>query len=413
MRLIAVPLASPVHGREYYESLLSQIKPQLVKAGFKVTDIVDSVDKACRVSDAHTRDILLLVFLTGGTSKLAREILLRNNYRYTLALCHGKHNSLPSALSARARLAIARVRLVPYFYESLEECGDVLNRASRVARAFKALKTSRVGVISDGIVTEIEAFSMTFGSEVVSIKYKEFEEYVSRAPRSYVEEAKERLSGLGLEGVDSSSLEKALEIYGGLRLLVEDKKLNALAMDCFPYIVKRGVTPCLALALLNSEGIVAACEADLTALTLMIMSKELTGKTGWIANPSTYRGNEMVLAHCTISLNMTSRGRVVPHFETGKPYSLAAELGEKVYTMATISYDFEILVATKVEVLKSGMLSEERCRTQAVLKLGFPAERVLRTAPANHHVLIPGDVKKELRDICELLGIWYLTYNSL
>ena len=413
MRLVAVPLASPVHGREYYESLLSQIKPQLIGAGFEVTDIVDSLEKARKVSDAHTRDMILLVFLTGGTSRLAREIILRNNYHYAMGLCHGKHNSFPSALSARARLAITKVRLVPYFCESLGRCGDALSRVSRVANAVRALKTSRVGVISEGVVTEIDAFSKAFGSEVIAIDYKEFEEYVSKAPQSYVKEAREKLSNLGLKGVEASSLEEALETYGGMRLLVEDKKLNALAVDCFPYIVKRGVTPCLALALLNSEGVVAACEADLTALSLMIMSKELTGKTGWIANPSTFREDVIVLAHCTISLDMVSKGKVVPHFETGKPYSLAAELEGKVYTMASISYDFKTLAATKVEVLESGMLSRERCRTQAVLKLGFPAERVLRTAPANHHVLIPGDVRRKLRDVCELLGIRYLTYNSL
>ncbi|WP_243681025.1 hypothetical protein [Vulcanisaeta souniana] len=100
-------------------------------------------------------------------------------------------------------------------------------------------------------------------------------------------------------------------------------KYDALAINCFPYLVKHRVTPCLALARLNEEGgLIAACEADLRALFSMIIARELTGYSGWIANTNRIEGSRVTMAHCTIALNMVSNARAVTHFESGFSYGL-------------------------------------------------------------------------------------------
>ena len=61
--------------------------------------------------------------------------------------------------------------------------------------------------------------------------------------------------------------------------------------------------------MLNDEGILAGCEGDLQSIFTLLAAKALTGKVGFMANPSMIntRTNELILAHCTIGLKQTEK----------------------------------------------------------------------------------------------------------
>ena len=58
----------------------------------------------------------------------------------------------------------------------------------------------------------------------------------------------------------AEEIEKALNVYGGCQRLIEKYKLDAITVRCFELINYVPTTGCLALAILNTEGIPAACE---------------------------------------------------------------------------------------------------------------------------------------------------------
>lgn len=70
--------------------------------------------------------------------------------------------------------------------------------------------------------------------------------------------------------------------------------------------------------MLNDEGIIAGCEGDLQSVFTLLVAKALTGKVGFMANPSMInaRNNEIILAHCTIGMKQTERYIIRNHFET-------------------------------------------------------------------------------------------------
>lgn len=414
MSRVAIPLASPVHRREYYEESLRALSQELKRLGFKVTGIVDSLSKAREVSARHREDVVLLVFLTGGTSRLARTIISSHELHGVLGLCQGLHNSLPSAISAMARVRVAGRDVVLYYCDEFRKpCTGELERLGRVASAVSALWKARVGVISDAEVSEAKDFEERFNAEVERVGHDALRAYVEKAPPEYVSDGREKLErALGLEGTEAGKLERVLRVYAGIKALAEDRGYTAVAIDCFPFIKRTGVTPCLALALLNSEGMVAACEADLTGTALMLLARALTGRSGWMANPSAIRGDKLVLAHCTAALDLIEKGSVVTHFETGSPYSAAASFPGGAYTIASLSYDFRELAVSLGRLEESGMLSAERCRTQAVFRLEGGAAEVLEKAPANHHVVMRGDVLKELGEVARVFGLRVLKYGG-
>lgn len=89
-------------------------------------------------------------------------------------------------------------------------------------------------------------------------------------------------------------------------------------MSCFKLIEQTGTTGCLALSLLNDDGIIAGCEGDLQSIFTQLAVKVLTGKASFMANPSMInaRTNEIVLAHCTVGIAQTEQYIIRNHFET-------------------------------------------------------------------------------------------------
>ena len=79
---------------------------------------------------------------------------------------------------------------------------------------------------------------------------------------------------------------KAMRLYQAVKIICEKKKLDAVTLSCFSLIEKLGTTGCLALALLNDEGIPAGCEGDLQSIFTLLIAKTLTGQAGFMANPA-------------------------------------------------------------------------------------------------------------------------------
>ncbi len=111
---------------------------------------------------------------------------------------------------------------------------------------------------------------------------------------------------------------KAMRLYQAVKIICEKKKLDAVTLSCFSLIEKLGTTGCLALALLNDEGIPAGCEGDLQSIFTLLIAKTLTGQAGFMANPAFINDdlNEIVMAHCTIATKMVDQFIIRNHFET-------------------------------------------------------------------------------------------------
>jgi len=415
--IVLVPFASPIHGKEYCAAVLDSFKRHFEGHDIAFAQLVDSVEKADKIGKEYRDYLPIALVLTGGTSRLVRRFVEAGVHERLILLAHGEHNSLPSATSIRAKLESEGIYVWLYYCDEhyAPECRDVVTRAMRVAYAVAKILGSRIGVV--GVEEKSEAmsdFEARFGAEIELIGFEDFENLVEsvtggKEVEEFVDYVKKSLE----LRLSDEKLPDVARIYVALRRLFKEKKLDGIAMECFEYIARYGIAPCLALAKLNAEGFVTACEADVPSLFLMLLSFLLTGSSGWMANLSRVRGDRVYLAHCTVPLSMVRRAFLVDHFETGKPYAVSGELSTNVATMVSISSDFSLMVAELVRIEKSGFLGHGLCRTGALLELEFPTEEIPLVAPANHHVLIPGDVRSELRVIAELLGIDFVTYREL
>lgn len=122
----------------------------------------------------------------------------------------------------------------------------------------------------------------------------------------------------GIQEATPEELLRAMRLYKAIRRVCQEENLDALTLSCFSLIQSLKTTGCLALSLLNDEGIPAGCEGDLQSIMTLLMVKELIGKPGFMANPSfvDLARNEVLLAHCSIPTKMAEEFIIRNHFET-------------------------------------------------------------------------------------------------
>ena len=189
---------------------------------------------------------------------------------------------------------------------------------------------------------------------------------------------------------------EAAKAYLAIKHICQEERLDALTIRCFDIVKTCGTTSCLALALLNDEGIVAGCEGDMQTLLSMFLAKRLCGEVAFMANPSQLTDKTSMLAHCTIPLTMCDETTVRSHFESSIGVAIQGLLPLTDYTLfkwgGTQLDRYFVTEAKAVEM----PYSEHFCRTQITLDINLKPY-LLQHSIGNHHVIIRGRHAEEIR----------------
>ena len=157
---------------------------------------------------------------------------------------------------------------------------------------------------------------------------------------------------------------------------IEDKYcLQGITVKCFDLLEPYQTSGCLALAILNAQGIHAACEGDQRSLLSMSVLAELTGEPVFMANPARLdlEQREIVLAHCVLPLNMPQKYNLMTHYESGIGLAISADLSKERYTRFKMKENFQDCVAMGGTLIEN-LYEENMCRTQNRLRVEGPLE---------------------------------------
>ena len=189
---------------------------------------------------------------------------------------------------------------------------------------------------------------------------------------------------------------EAAKAYLTIKKICLEERLDAFTIRCFDIVKACGTTSCLALALLNDEGIVAGCEGDMQSLMSMFLAKRLCGETAFMANPSQLTEQSAMLAHCTIPLSFCDETIVRSHFESGIGVAVQGLLPLTDYTLLKWGGPkldrYFVAEAKAIET----PYSEHFCRTQITLDVNLKPY-LLQHSIGNHHVIIRGRHAGEIR----------------
>lgn len=149
------------------------------------------------------------------------------------------------------------------------------------------------------------------------------------------------------------------------------------ALRCFDLLGSVGNTGCLALAMLNREGLTAGCEGDVPT---------------------------MLFAHCTIPLDMVRSYRYDTHFESGIGVAVKGEVEEGDVTVFKLSGDMKRAFVCEGR-LEKNLCEKDLCRTQLLLSSDAGLEYFFSDPIGNHHVILKGHRASLIKSFLSFVGV--------
>ena len=299
----------------------------------------------------NAKDALFNIVLigSGGTENLFLKQLKEDDEPIVI-LSTSRNNSLPACLEIKTYLENHN-KLCFLLAGDENHIANMIKHIATIISAYKSVKDNRLGLIGGAsswlIASPVEpkVIYTNFKQNIIKIKMSELEELIAQEEKEMLDLKHINHSNeLIAKAENQEDLEMALVIYNALKKLVSKYRLNGLTIRCFDIIKKYKNTACLALALLNEEGITAGCEGDIHSLVTMHIVNSLTNRSSFMANPSkfNYEDQSVMLAHCTVPLNMVTSFKLMTHFESGLGIGIKGELPEGRITLCKIAPDYTL-----------------------------------------------------------------------
>ena len=335
-----------------------------------------------------------LVFIeTGGSEqKFIHDVDKYPDPIVLLTNC--KNNSLPACFEIRTYLESKKRQSILLFGTE----NDIAISIKQINKYFLAkdeLNNTNLGVIgepSDWLIASRVDYSEAkkrFGVNLIDITTQELKEEISKGMIEDIPHEQELLK----MDFNQEVMKGALEIYSGLKRIINKYNLSGFTLRCFDLLEEYKNTACLAFALLNEEGIIAACEGDVPSLLTMMLVKSITGKASFMANPSRIdiRELKILFAHCTVPLNMCKKYELMTHFESDMGIGIRGELDLGKVTICKIAPNLKDFLCVSGDA-KENLTLPNYCRTQISVKVDNEVMfEFLKEIFGNHVIISYGD----------------------
>ncbi|WP_418696593.1 fucose isomerase [Bacteroides sp.] len=398
-----ITFASLLHKQASVRSSHEVILTELEK--YFIVNLIDYQD----INKLSPDDFSVIFVATGGVERLVIQHF-EQLPRPAILLADGMQNSLAAALEISSWLR-SRGMKSEILHGELPEIIKriiVLHSNFMAQRSLFGMRIGVIGAPSNWLIASNVDYLLSkrrWGVEYVDIPLEHIYEYYEQTTDDEVGEACASLAGKALACREATpeDMIKAMRLYRAIKKVVEEENLSAITLSCFRLIEQTGTTGCLALALLNDEGIIAGCEGDLQSIFTMLAVKVLTGKPSFMANPSLInaRTNEIVLAHCTVGIAQTEKFIIRNHFETESGIGIQGIMPTGDVTIVKCGSE-----SLDEYYLATGTLTENTnyinmCRTQVRIKLNTPADYFLKSPLGNHHIMLHGNYEKVLDEFLQ------------
>jgi len=352
-----------------------------------------TIEEASQPSSDHLTAILVL---TGGVERDVLKIVAQIPSP-TLLIAHPGNNSLPASLEVLARIRQdgGEGRIL---YGSPQAIGDGLRQELALANAWNSFRFSRIGVIgepSDWLVASDVDRAFLKGRlsiELVHVAIEELLDRISKAQAPRKDVTAFVKGAAAVAEATGDTIRGAVQIYYGLRSLVDEHRLSACTVRCFDIVKRLKNSGCYALSRLNDEGIPAGCEGDLQSLLSLYLAHLLSGQTAFMANVVDVdsAARSVGVAHCMCPLSMAPSYTVRSHFESGLGVGISGAIPTGPCTVFRLGGERLDELFIREGTIAESTVREDLCRTQVRVRVDEPVDDLLTAPLGNHHILMAG-----------------------
>ena len=398
---------------KFYESEFAKLKGELSDVEFVIDQLVSSPDQIKPLkSKLEGVDGILAIHFNIGVRPILNEILSVGKPTVLFAAPYSGHGWTGFGSLQKQELGAKLECMLTSDYSQLAV-------AIRPFRAIHHLREAKIlNLTTRNFDNYANAMKDKFGTRIKRIEREQvLDAYDAVSDRDAKAET-ERWIGEARELVEPSRSDvlKSCKLALAFENMLDDENATVLTIDCYGTMwdktIKLPAYPCVGFTRLNNMGLGGICESDLQSAVTHIILQGLSGKPGFISDPTVDESrNAIILAHCLGTTKMDGpdgpaapyKLRTVMERKEGVTPQVFMRIGQKVTQAKLVGTDFlpyftgEIVDAPDVD---------RGCRTKITVKVDGDAEKLWKNWSSGlHRVTCYGDVTKEMGFFCKFKDI--------
>ena len=270
-------LLSPVHDAD-------RVGQNTKKFLEDIESLIGENFEECSMDEVDNFPLTLIFIASGGVEGFFKENYKRLKEPYFL-LTNGENNSFAASLEILTFLKQQGLN-GEILHGNTEYIANRIKNINKIMIAKEKLNGINIGVIgkpSDWLISsdvDYEKLKEIYGINTVQIGIDELLEEIDNVKIENLDKLNEnsKIIDLYKKSFSNESLRGALKIYLALKNIVSRYALKGLTIRCFDLLNTVHNTGCIALSLLNDEGIISSCEGDVPALISMLILNALSGE---------------------------------------------------------------------------------------------------------------------------------------
>jgi len=399
-----------------YRECFEASKAELSDVDFVVDQLVTSPAQVQQMKSLlEGVDGILVIHLSLGVDPIVNEVLSVGRPTMIFAIPYSGHEWAQFGALQKQPLG-ARM-----------DCLLTSDRSQLPAaiRPFRAIHHLREAKILD-LTTEFPAeyahqMKRKFGTEIKQIELARVQAGYEAVSESDAQAEAERWIQGAREVVEprKEDIVKSCRLALAFEKLLEEEDATVMTVDCYGTMwdrtIKLPAYPCLGFVRLNNMGLGGICESDLPSAMVHILFQGLTGRPGFISDPTMDESkNSIILAHCLGTPRMDGpdkpaapyKLRSVMERQEGVVPQTFMRIGQRVTQAMLVGA--ETLLYFTGEIVDAPE-SDRGCRTKIVVKLDGEARRLWQNWSAGlHRVTCYGDISKDLERFCRFQSIKFV-----
>jgi len=183
----------------------------------------------------------------------------------------------------------------------------------------------------------------------------------------------------------------ATRVYLALKRLCEVEDANGLTVNCGRFTEERPVVPCLAFARLIDEGIMCACEGDITAMLSSLVLHAASGGAVLMGNfgsrPGRFqaREGEVTIEHDVVPLSMASTKFTIRDYH-GRRFGVTGYAEVSREPMTLLNMDSSLERISVIEGRVKGSEDGGHCRVIVHMEVDGDVDKVPEVVVGSQHM---------------------------
>ena len=391
-----------------YEAEFAKLKNELYDVDFVVDQVVSSPEQIVQLKDKLDKvDGVLAIHFNIGVRSILDEILKTGKPTVVFALPYSGHGWVGfgalqnQPLGAKMECMLTSdygqlaVAIRPFrAIHHLEEA-KVLNLTTRSFEDYAASMKDKFG-------TRIERIEL----DCVLGAYNSVDDARAKAEAALWTKQAERVVEPTVGDVfRSCKLALALED------IMNEQDATVMTIDCYGTMwdktIKLPAYPCVGFTRLNNMGLGGICESDLQSAMTHIIFQGLTGRPGFISDPTVDEStNGIILAHCLGTTKMDGpkgpaapyKLRTVMERKEGVVPQVEMRRGQRVTQGILMGTDYMPYFTGEIIDAPVSLEDDRGCRTKVTVRVDGDVTQLWKNWHGGlHRQTVYGDIMKELK----------------